>query len=151
MKIRLLNPGEQIPYDLLLSADPSIEVIGRYLDRNYTYVAEKEGRIAAVYILYPVEADIIEIKNIAVAEDCRNQGVGTALLVHAAGISRDSGYSKLIIGTADVSLSPLSLYQKNGFKISGVKKNFFVDNYPEPVFDDGERCVDMVMLEKNLL
>ncbi|WP_029903866.1 GNAT family N-acetyltransferase [Prevotella sp. 10(H)] len=150
MEIRKLNSSEPVPYNLLLLADPSIEALEKYLDRNYIFVALIEGIVVGVFALYPLDADSIEIKNIAVDENYQGQGIATAMLGYATTVSRDKGYRRLVIGTADISSSPIPLYQKNGFEIYDVKKNFFIDNYAEPIFDNGEQCVDMVMLGKPL-
>lgn len=31
-----------------------------------------------------------------------------------------------------------------------MKKNFFIDNYPDPIFDNGVQLTDMVMLKMEI-
>lgn len=150
MKIRQLGRKEPIPLRLLLLADPSEEMIMAYFSPNYTYIAELSNEIIGVFILYPLNDETIEIKNIAVQEDFQGKGVGTILLSYATQIARDHDFYKLVIGTADASQTALRLYQKNGFIIYDTKKNFFIDNYSIPIFDNEIECVDMIILEKYL-
>jgi len=44
----------------------------------------------------------------------------------------------------------LHLYQKEGFEMNMVKRNFYLDNYPTPVYENGLRLKHMVMLKKKL-
>ena len=43
----------------------------------------------------------------------------------------------------------LALYQKCGFRLSGIVTDSFAD-YPEPIYENGIRCIDMVMLSAKL-
>jgi len=45
---------------------------------------------------------------------------------------------------------PILFYLKQGFVKYGVKKDFFVQNYPQPIYDHGIQLRDMVMLKKEL-
>ena len=53
------------------------------------------------------------------------------------------------MGTATVGRQ-LKFYQKNGFCAFGVRKNFFLLHYPEPIYEEGELLVDMVLLVKDI-
>jgi ribosomal protein S18 acetylase RimI-like enzyme len=149
-RIRKLCPGEKIPYDLLLLADETVEAINKYFDCEI-YVLEQENRIIAEYALERLNADEVEIKSIAVATDFQGQGAGKLLLRDAVGRAKGRGFKTIIIGTADVSIRLLRFYQKEGFEVFGVKSNFFVDNYPKPIYEGGKQLIDMVMLKKELL
>lgn len=139
-----------IPYDLLLLADPSIDAINKYFSRGYCYIAMHNDNIIATYVLYPLGENEIEIKNISVSEDFQRKGIGKQLLQHAESVARAKGFSLLIIGTSDTNSSPLKLYSKMGFEKYAIKKFFFTNNYPEPIYENGEQCIDMIMLKKQL-
>jgi ribosomal protein S18 acetylase RimI-like enzyme len=49
-----------------------------------------------------------------------------------------------------VAAKQLALYQKVGFKKIGVRKSFYVENYPEPIFEKGVQLRDMIVLKKEL-
>ena len=55
----------------------------------------------------------------------------------------------LQVGTGD---SPLTIpfYEKCGFKRHHVVRNFFLDNYDHPIFEEGIQLKDMVYLRKAL-
>ena len=149
--IRLLTKTEPVPYELLLDADPSKDAVAKYLDLSEIYIALLKGKVIATFVLYPLDADTIEIKNIAVDENLQGRGIGKLLLHHATQIAISKGTKNLVIGTANSSIAQLYLYQKTGFEITSIKHNFFIDNYPEPLFENGIQCKHMLMLTKRLL
>ena len=150
IKVRKILDNEDIPYDLLLDADPSMEVISTYLGLSEIYVALLEKKIIGTFVLYPVDQEILEIKNIAVEEGLQRRGIGKLLLKNAVEIARAMGFKKLDIATSNASFEALSLYQKAGFDIDLIKKNFIIENYPEPMFDNGIQCRHMIVLTKYL-
>lgn len=148
--VRKILDGEEVPYDLLLDADPSIEVISTYLGLSEIYIALLQGKIIGSFVLYPVDPDTLEIKNIAVDESLQNRGIGKMLLEYATQIAAGKGAKKIIIATSNASVGPLFLYQKAGFDMEVIKRNFIIENYPRPLFDNGIQCKHMIMLSKYL-
>jgi ribosomal protein S18 acetylase RimI-like enzyme len=148
--IRPLGKNERIPYELLLDADPSMDAISKYLPSSDIYVALLEGSVIATFVLHPLDADTMEIKNIAVEEQLQNKGIGKLLLNKATQIAIDKGAKSIVIGTSNASVAQLYLYQANGFEITGIKHNFFPENYPEPIFENGIQCKHMLMLTKRV-
>lgn len=83
MNIRLLKAGEQPPWKLLLLADPSKNLVSRYLDKGFCYVmASDYGETIGVIVLVPIGNHIIEIMNLAVDVSHQGKGLGTLLLKH---------------------------------------------------------------------
>jgi ribosomal protein S18 acetylase RimI-like enzyme len=148
--IRQLRQDEPLPYELLLLADETQEAIHKYIYDGEIYVLEKDNRIIAVYVLQHIDQHSMEIKNIAVDESLQGKGVGKHLLKNATRRAKERGYQYLLIGTANGAIKQLYLYQKEGFEIVGINKNFFVDNYPEPIYENGILCKHMIMLQKEL-
>ncbi|MDJ1497133.1 GNAT family N-acetyltransferase [Cytophagaceae bacterium DM2B3-1] len=147
---RLLEKGEQIPYELLLLADETIEIIDSYAKGGEICIFEHNSQIIGVYILYILDTETIEIKNIEVHKDYQGLGIGTHLLNEAIQRAKEKGFKTLVIGTANGAIKQLYLYQKVGFEITGIRKNFFIDNYPAPIYENGILCKHMIMLEKQL-
>ena len=54
MKIRKLLQHETPPFELLLLADPSREMVEQYIASGECRVAEEEGEIVGVYVLVEV-------------------------------------------------------------------------------------------------
>lgn len=148
--IKRIHKDEEIPYDLLLTADETIEAIDKYIKDSEVYVVERENKIIAVYVLQIINKTEIEIKNIAVDRKHQGQGIGKFLLQDASNKAMGKGFKIIIIGTGDASSKQLHLYQKEGFKIYDRKKNFFIDNYPEPIYENGMQLTHMIMLKKEL-
>lgn len=139
------------PYwDLLLLADPSKALVEEYLQDGHLYVAEWDGLEVGVFVLLPVEGALWELKNIAVAEEWQGKGVGKALLAAAINAARDLGAEHLEVGTGNSSLDQLAFYQKAGFRMTRIARNYFTLNYEEPIFENGMQCRDMVILSLEL-
>jgi ribosomal protein S18 acetylase RimI-like enzyme len=150
ISIRLLDKEEQLPFDLLLLADPSEDMISLYLSDSDVFIAEADQDILGICVVYPESQWLAEIKNIAVKEEYQGRGIGRLLLNHVISTAKARGFKELIIGTADCGLMQIRLYQSVGFEISGIKENFFTDNYPEPLYENGILIKDMVILSKTL-
>ena len=148
--IRQIDKGEKIPYDLLLLADETIESINKYIFDSEIYILEENLRTIAVYALQRLNADEVEVKNIAVAKDYQNKGIGKLLLQDAVERAKSRGFKRVIIGTGDAATKLLVFYQRQGFMVFGVKKDFFIDNFKAPIYEEGVQLKDMVMLKKEL-
>jgi len=54
------------------------------------------------------------------------------------------------VGTGNSSTQNIKFYEKNGFDITHTIKNFFIDNYDEPIYENGVQCEHMIMMRKQL-
>ena len=61
----------------------------------------------------------------------------------AANLYYKNHFSRLWVGTSE---SGVGYYERYGFVRDHVVKNFFTNNYPEPIIDNGIPCVDMTYL-----
>lgn len=150
MVIRELLIGEEPPYELLLMADPSIDMIRKYLDKGECFVAEKGGQIIGVYVLLPMDSEKVELINIAVSENYQGRGIGKQLVLDAINTARKKGFKTIEVGTGNSSIGQLALYQKCGFRITGIDFDFFTKNYPEEIYENGIQCRDMIRLSQEL-
>lgn len=113
-------------------------------------MAKVDSKVIGVFVLHQIDSTSIEVKNIAVDQNEQGKGFGKALLRYAELVCRELGFEKLVIGTGNSSLNQLALYQKEGFEMCDIQKDFFLKNYTEPIFENGIQCKHMVILEKNL-
>jgi len=148
--IRLLEKDKAIPYELLLLADETIEAINKYIHQSDIYVLDRDDTIIAVLVLQTICCDTLEIKNIAVDTAYQGQGIGQGLLKDAINLVKEKGFQKIIIGTGDAGIKQLYIYQKVGFEMYDIKHRFFIDHYPEPIFENGIQLKHMIMLKKEL-
>lgn len=150
MYIRKLDSGEKAPFDLLLLADPSIEIVEDYLKRGDCYIAEKDGRVVGAYILLPTRPKTVELVNIAVVEEEQGRGIGKQLVMDALHKARTTSYHTIEVGTGNSSIGQLALYQKCGFRIVGVDHDFFLRHYNDAIYENGIQCRDMIRLSQDL-
>ncbi|RIO99278.1 GNAT family N-acetyltransferase, partial [Staphylococcus gallinarum] len=52
--------------------------------------------------------------------------------------------------TGNSSIGQLAFYQKAGFRIVAVEMNYFVNNYEDPIYENGILCRDLIRLVKKL-
>lgn len=147
MKIKKIIENKKQFLSLLLSADEQEDMIDKYLSAGTMYVLEDNG-VKAECVVIDAGNKILEIKNIAVRPDCQRKGYGKALIDFIAAKYKGT-YSVLQVGTGD---SPLTVpfYEKCGFVRSHIIKNFFVDNYHRPIYENGIQLADMIYLKRNL-
>ncbi|MGI9277222.1 MAG: GNAT family N-acetyltransferase [Endozoicomonas sp.] len=138
-------PSTKAPFHLLLEADPSESKVRNYLEKSRCYVAETAGRAVGVYVLQPVSSSVLELMNIAVDPEVQASGIGSTLLRHAIATARNLGAKKLALGTGSFGYQ-LSFYQKAGFRVESVDRDFFLKNYDEPIFENGIQHKDMLRL-----
>ncbi|QFG00620.1 GNAT family N-acetyltransferase [Psychrobacillus glaciei] len=141
---------EAYPLDLLLLADPSETLVKKYVDRGQCYIVEQDGETIGVYVLLPTRPETVELVNIAVAEQHQAKGIGKALVLDAIQKAEQQGYKIMEVGTGNSSIGQLALYQKCGFRITGVDKDFFTIHYEEEIVENGIVCVDMIRLGRQL-
>ncbi|KGX84592.1 GNAT family N-acetyltransferase [Pontibacillus marinus] len=135
--------------EYLLLADESEIVISEYINDGDMF-AVYAGELLVGVALFTFHSDqIVELKNIAISPTYRGQGVGKAVIQEACSLYRGQGLYKMIVGTANSSIANIAFYQKVGFRMAEVKRDFFL-NYPEPIFEDGIRALDMIMFDKIL-
>jgi len=145
-RIRLLGEGEAIPLALLLLADPSEEEVMRYAGAARIFVCERDGGIVGACALSGVGQSVCEIKNIAVAGPFQGMGIGALLLRHVIAFARDAGFARVQIATGNSSIGQLYLYQKVGFEMQEIDRDYFVRTYPDAIFENGIRCRHRVLL-----
>ncbi|MCS7463914.1 GNAT family N-acetyltransferase [Paenibacillus doosanensis] len=150
MQIRKLEAAEQLPMDLLLLADPSTRLVEEYTTRGQVFAAENESGTIGVYVLIATRPDTAELVNVAVDESCQGRGIGKKLVQHAVEQARSQGYKTIEVGTGNSSIGQLALYQKCGFRMTGIDRDFFLRHYDEEIFENGIQVVDMVRLSQDL-
>lgn len=150
MDIRKLGEGEQPPMELLLNADPSRQLVESYLQRGECYVAVISDGIIGVYVLLPTRPATVELVNVCVHDDYQGKGIGKRLVQHAVQQAREDGYQTIEVGTGNSGVGQLALYQKCGFRMVGIDRDFFLRHYEEALFENGIQVMDMVRLSQDL-
>ena len=147
MEIREIKEDKKIYIELLLLADEEEKMIDKYLDRGQMFVLDDEG-IKAECVVTQEGDNIIEIKNIAVYPKYQKKGYGKKLIEFIE-TKYKNDFDIIRVGTGDSKLT-IPFYENCGFRKSYCIKDFFVNNYENPIYEDGIRLKDMAYLEKNL-
>lgn len=150
MIIRKLTQEESPPIELLVTADPSESLVKDYLKKGLCYISEEKNQIIGVYVLLPRKEGLIELINLAVAEIYLGKGLGKKLVMHAIEEARMLGYKVIEVGTGNSSIGQLALYQKCGFRINRIDRDFFLKNYEEEIYENEIHCVDMIRLSQDI-
>ncbi|MGE0130827.1 MAG: GNAT family N-acetyltransferase [Blastocatellales bacterium] len=144
IEIKLVEKTD-LPLDLLLLADPSIEQITAYLSCGEGFVAYQGDEPVGEYVIKEKGNGVFELMNIAVKEERQRRGIGAMLLQHAIETAKNKGARKLEVGTGCFG-PQLSFYHRAGFRVVSIDKDFFTKNYREPIYEDGIQHKDMLRL-----
>ncbi len=145
IQISLANDYENF-WELLLLADPSRKVVGEYVNESEIYTASLNNEVVGVCVLTVESGAEIEVRNLAVIPEYQNKGIGRKLLNHAIEISKSRDLP-LKICTANTSQKQVSLYKSVGFNVVNVVEGYFLEKYAEPLYENGSRCTDLVVLK----
>lgn len=138
-------PVEDLPLALLLLADPCQDRVHQYLPHCQALALVDDGQVLGAVLLLALEPDRVELINLAVAEEYQQQGLGTCLLKGAIAWVREQGAQWLELGTGAFG-HQLAFYQRQGFRVTGILKDHFIDHYPEPIYELGIQHKDMLRL-----
>lgn len=130
---------------LLLLADPSRAKVEAYLARSRCFVARVGAEVVGAYVITPLGEGALELMNIAIAEPAQGRGLGKRLLAHAIETARSLGANRLEVGTGTFGYQ-LAFYQRAGFRVDRIDKDFFLTHYEAPIFEDGIQHKDMLRL-----
>ncbi len=137
--------SSQIPLDLLLEADPSEASISSYLSDSWCFAALDNGCVLAACIVKPQTNSLAEIFNVSVYPKLQGQGVGSELLKSVLSQLSSKGISRVELGTGTFGYQ-LTYYQRLGFRVDSIVKDYFLLNYPEPIYENGIQHKDMLRL-----
>ena len=140
-----VNP-EIIPMTLLLEADPSELSIQSYLAGSWCFVAQQgDVIIGACVVAGTIREGCGEIFNIAVVPHTQAKGVGTKLLKYVLDDLKSKGLKRVELSTGAFGYQ-LTYYHRLGFRVGEVIQNHFLNNYAEPIFENGIQHKDALRL-----
>lgn len=133
--------------EMFLEADPSKDMIHKYLNDSNVYALKKENEIICIAAILPISHKTLELKNIVTKEEYRGKGYAKILLKSLCGNYKQK-YNRMLVGTTE---NNIPFYVKQGFdKYEKTIKNFFIDNYEEEIKDGELVCTDMIYYSKDL-
>lgn len=137
--------SNSIPMELLLEADPSEECIKAYLQDAFCFSAQIDGRIVGACVTQSMGDGKAEIFNIAIYPGYQKQGIGAEFLKYVLNQLLEKNIAIVELGTGTFGYQ-LIFYQRFGFRVDSVVKDFFLTNYNEKIFEHGIQHKDMLRL-----
>jgi len=130
---------------LLMEADPCESSIASYLCESWCFAAWDNNRVVAVCVVKPFKRTGVEVHNVVVCPNQQGRGIGSELLGYVFTQLIAKGIKRLELSTGAFGYQ-LFFYQRLGFRVDSVMKNHFLDNYPEPIFEQGIQHKDALRL-----
>lgn len=140
------NKREYMP--LLLLADESERMIGRYLERGDLFALYLGDELVGVSVVTDEGGGVLELQNIAITEARQRQGWGVRMVRHLLGYYRRKGKT-MIVGTGNVP-SAVQFYRYCDFQVSHYLHDYFIRHYDHPMYEDGVQLRDKVYLKIEL-
>jgi ribosomal protein S18 acetylase RimI-like enzyme len=140
---------------LLLLADESQEQVRSYMHSGELYAfarAEDGGAVVGIVLAVPDAEGSVELKAVAVEPAHQGQGLGQRMLAAVLDDLRRNGVQRAIVGTANAGIAQLAFYQKAGFRLWRIERDFFspARGYPAGMQDHGIPLRDMVWMDLQL-
>jgi ribosomal protein S18 acetylase RimI-like enzyme len=143
---RVLFPAAETLMPILRDADEDDQRIRTTLanDAYTTYAAfDGEQMVGAATVCWQEHES--EIEYIAVAPSVRGQGYGKAIMAALLEEAQLRNVRTVLVGTGNSSWDTIAFYQKCGFRMDHVRKDYF-DYIQPPLIEDGIRLQDMLVL-----
>jgi ribosomal protein S18 acetylase RimI-like enzyme len=131
-------------------AEDSADELDRYIDNGRLLVALRGDEVIGhIQLTDRDEPHELEIKNMAVAPQHQDRGIGRALVAAAAALARKDERSTLIVATAVADVGNLRFYQRLGFRMRSIERDAFTQasGYPPGTLSDGIDLRDRVWLD----
>jgi ribosomal protein S18 acetylase RimI-like enzyme len=138
---------------LLLLADESLQQVRSYMQRGDLFAfVDRDGAAVGIVLTIPEADGSVELKAVAVDAARQNLGIGQLMLAAVIEELRRRGVRRAVVGTANAGIGQLAYYQKAGFRLLGIERDFFspARGYPAVMVDNGIRLRDMVWMDLDL-
>jgi GNAT superfamily N-acetyltransferase len=135
---------------LLLQAEESERALRWGLAHlvDTVYRADADGALVGAATMQ-WRGDPCEIMELAVAPERQRQGLGRQIVAWLVELARRRGKSAVLVGTANSSIGNIAFYQKVGFRMDQVRKDYF-RYYREPHYENGIQIRDMLVFRYEL-
>ena len=135
---------------LLLLAEGSKSALRWSLNNlsDTVYRVEDDGQVVGAATMR-WNSEPCEIVELAVAEQRHRQGVGRKIIENLVAEARHRGKQKIVVGTGNSSIGNIIFYQKCGFRMDHVRRDYFW-YHREPEIEDGILLRDMIVFSYEL-
>ena len=152
-RIVAAGSGRDAYLPLLLLADDSKPQVRAYYQTGdlYSY-DDQDHRPLGMTLAIPLVDGSVELKAVAVDADRHGEGIGRRMLAAVLADLRSRGVTRVVVGTANSGVGELAFYQKCGFRLWKIERDFFTParGYPEGLAENGIPVRDMVWMDRHL-
>jgi ribosomal protein S18 acetylase RimI-like enzyme len=138
---------------LLRLADDSADQVLSYYQKGTLFVHDgpDSGPVGIVLAIDGPEGSV-ELKAVAVAESLQGRGLGTHMLLAVLDELRARGVTRVVVGTSSSGIGQLAYYQKVGFRLARIERDFFTPErgYPDGLVENGIPVRDMVWMDQEI-
>jgi ribosomal protein S18 acetylase RimI-like enzyme len=146
------GPAREAWAELLELADEPAP-LRRDLQRGVLYGVRDDDTHTRAAVLALDRGDAsAELRAVAVAEAHQGRGLGSWMVTEVCDRLRASGVQRVVVGTASSGLRQLGFYQRLGFRVSHVERDFFTParGYPSDLSENGISSRDIVWMDRDL-
>ncbi|HTN81773.1 MAG TPA: GNAT family N-acetyltransferase, partial [Acidimicrobiales bacterium] len=142
------GPARRAFVPLIRLAEDSDAQLAASLDDGTLYAVDDIG---VVLVLDHAEGER-ELRYVAVAKPRQREGIGRQMLAAVESAERARGTRRLLVGTSAADPGNLAFYQRCGFRLLSVERDYFspARGYPADFTIDGLLAVDMVWMDMSL-
>src|SRR5262249_34938688 len=135
---------------LLLLAEPSLSALRWGLANlsDTAYRMEESGALGGAATMR-WRKDPSEIMELGIAPERQGQGLGRQFVAWLVAEGRRRGKTEILVGTANSSIGNIVFYQKCGFRMYEVRRDYFW-YHREPIFENGLQVRDMIVFRYDL-
>lgn len=147
------GPARDELMPLLLLADDSEAQVRTYYQQGELFVLRGDEGIAIGMTLAIAAPDgAVELKAVAVVRELHGRGVGKRMMALVLAELRAAGVHHVTVGTGSCGIAQLAFYQKAGFRLRTIERDFFSRErgYPAGIEEYGIPLRDMVWMDQEL-
>jgi N-acetylglutamate synthase-like GNAT family acetyltransferase len=112
------------------------------------YRLDEDGKLVGAATLR-WNKEPVEIIELAIIENRHGQGLGKQMIDYLIAEARRRGKSELFVGTANTSIGNFLFYQKCGFRMDSIRKDYFWYHQP-PDYENGLQVRDLLVFRYEL-
>jgi ribosomal protein S18 acetylase RimI-like enzyme len=147
------GPAREAWVELLELADEPAP-LRAYLQDGMLYgvVDPATGEPRAAVLVIDLDDRVSELRAVAVAESVQGQGLGSAVVHAVCTRLRERGVRRVVVGTATSGVRQLAFYQRLGFRLTHVERDYFTSEqgYPADLEENGIPTRDMAWMDREL-
>jgi GNAT superfamily N-acetyltransferase len=146
------GPARETWAELLELADEPAP-LRRDMQQGVLYgVRDDDGHPRAAVLVLDRDNASAELRAVAVAGAHQGHGLGSWIVITVCERLRASGIRRVVVGTASSGLRQLGFYQRLGFRLSHVERDFFTParGYPPDLSENGISSRDIVWMDQTL-